>query len=287
MRSRSFLRHSRFDEIARLMVWKALGTKGLHLIRKGPLTETPDVSRACFIFLGGLHRSGTSLVHRILRGVDGVTGFEHTGVPEDEGQHLQTVVPSARELGGPGQFAFDPRAHLTEVDAEALGARANTLLREWCAYLDLSKPFAVEKSPPNLTRSRFLQALFPNSAFVFITRHPVPVALATTAKWRVDLKTAFDHWGVAHAIMLEDHLHLKRVRTLRYDDFVADPRVCLSPVFSGIGLDAEPALEPVADADAAYFERWDRLDQPVRDGISRLMADRHGEVLDRLGYRLP
>jgi len=287
MRSRSLLKRSRPDEIARLAVWKALGNAGLRLFRKPPLAQTPDVSRTCFVFLGGLHRSGTSLINRILRGADGVTGFEHTGVPEDEGQHLQTVVPSARALGGPGRFAFDPRAHMTEADAEALGQRASVLYREWGAYLDLSKPFAVEKSPPNLTRSRFLQALFPNSAFVFITRHPVPVALATAAKWRVDLKTAFDHWGVAHAIMLEDKPHLKLAWTLRYDDLVADPRACLSPILSGIGLHTEPAFEPVGDADAAYFEQWEGLAAPLRDDIAKLMKDRHGDLLDRLGYSFP
>ena len=45
------------------------------------------------VFVGGLHRSGTSLVHRCLASHPAVSGFSDTGVPEDEGQHLQTVYP--------------------------------------------------------------------------------------------------------------------------------------------------------------------------------------------------
>ena len=34
----------------------------------------------------------------------------------------------------------------------------------------------VEKSPPNIVRMRYLQALFPRASFVMILRHPVVVA---------------------------------------------------------------------------------------------------------------
>jgi Sulfotransferase family len=287
MRSRSLLRRSRSDEIAKLVVWKLFGTAGVRVFRRKPLAEVPDLSETCMVFLCGLHRSGTSLVHRMLRGADGVTSFTRTGVPEDEGQHLQTVFESARMLGGPGLFAFEPRAHLTETDAGELGNRVDLLKREWGAYLDFSKPFAIEKSPPNLTRSRFFQALFPNTAFVFITRHPVPVALATAAKWHVDPSRAFDHWGVAHKIMLEDVPLLKRVWTLRYESLVADPRACLEPVLAGLGLGADIALEPVVDANAEYFRKWEGLEPVARADIEALMSARHGDLLDRLGYTVP
>ncbi len=269
------------------MLWKAFGTAGVRMFRKAPLAAVPDVSETCFVFLCGLHRSGTSLLHRMLRGADGVTSFARTGVPEDEGQHLQTVFPSARALGGPGLFAFDARAHLTETESARLGDGVGLLLREWGAYLDLTKPFAIEKSPPNITRSRFFQAIFPNSAFVFITRHPVPVALATASKWRVDPVRAFDHWGRAHAIMLEDIPHLGRSWTLSYEAMVADPETCLAPVLSGLGLDQDLALEPVIDANAEYFEKWQSLDQSIRNDIVALMTDRYADVLDRFGYAFP
>ena len=45
----------------------------------------------------------------------------------------------------------------------------------------------LEKSPSNLLRARFLQALWPDCHFVFIVRHPLAHAYASAA------------WGTAHA----------------------------------------------------------------------------------------
>ena len=75
---------------------------------------SPSPRERRLLFVGGLHRSGTSLVHRCLTRHPEVSGFSGTGVPEDEGQHLQTVYPPAYAHGGPGRFGFDPDAHLTE-----------------------------------------------------------------------------------------------------------------------------------------------------------------------------
>ena len=62
-------------------------------------------NRRQLVFVGGLHRSGTSLVHRCLAGHPRVSGFRDTGVWEDEGQHLQTVYRPAAAHGGPGQIS--------------------------------------------------------------------------------------------------------------------------------------------------------------------------------------
>lgn len=66
------------------------------------------------IFIGGLHRSGTSLLHEILRRHPAVSGFANTGVPKDEGQHLQTVYPPASAFGGPGLFGFNRASFMNE-----------------------------------------------------------------------------------------------------------------------------------------------------------------------------
>ena len=53
-----------------------------------------------FVFICGLHKSGTSLLFRILRDHPDMSGFTNTGVPKDEGQHLQSVYPPAWRFGG-------------------------------------------------------------------------------------------------------------------------------------------------------------------------------------------
>ena len=58
------------------------------------------------IFICGLHRSGTSLLYKILKNQSQISGLEETKVVEDEGQHIQTVYPTALTYGGPGKFGF-------------------------------------------------------------------------------------------------------------------------------------------------------------------------------------
>jgi len=119
----------------------------------------PAVGRHQFVFLAGLHRSGTTLLARLLAAHPEMSGFSGTGVPADEGQHLQSVYPAAKKYGGPGRFGFAPESHLTEGSPLVSEASARKLFEEWSAHWDLSRPLLLEKSPPNLLKTRFLQAL--------------------------------------------------------------------------------------------------------------------------------
>ena len=84
-----------------------------------------------FVFVGGLHRSGTTLLARCLAEHPEVSGFSGTRAPEDEGQHLQNVYQPGRAHGGPGRFGFDPEAHLTETSALVSDASRARLLEQW------------------------------------------------------------------------------------------------------------------------------------------------------------
>ena len=65
-----------------------------------------DPARHRLLFVGGLHRSGTTLLADLIAAHPLTSGFANTGVPADEGQHLQDVYPSARAFGGPGRFGL-------------------------------------------------------------------------------------------------------------------------------------------------------------------------------------
>ena len=240
------------------------------------------------VLIGGMHRSGTSLLHRCLSAHPDASGFSGTGVEEDEGQHLQSVYPPGKRHGGPGRFGFDPAAHLTERSSLVSERNRARLLDEWGRHWDLSRPVLLEKSPPNLIRTRFLQAMFPGSRQIVVVRHPIAVACATQKWSRTSYTSLVEHWLVCHETLLADLEHVERLMVIRYEDFVADPDATLAAAFRFIGLEPRPSgLQVRGDVNAAYFQRWrshrwnpyKRFDT---DRATRQLAARAG----RFGYSL-
>jgi Sulfotransferase family len=220
-----------------------------------------DQDEAKHVFVCGLHRSGTTILAQKIAAMKGCTGFEGTGVVMDEGQYLQDIFPREAEHGGVGRFGFDPRSHLTEDSALLTSANISRLRRSWEAYWDKNKSIRVEKTPGNLLKTRFLQAAFPNSYFVVIKRHPVPVSLATQKWSRTSLHSLFRHWLRCHDIFNEDKGHLTRVLELSYEEYILNPAMLLAQIarFIGTGL-SDPLAESAVDAyNANYFRRWGEM----------------------------
>jgi hypothetical protein len=232
-----------------------------------------------FVFICGLHRSGTSLLFQLLREHSLVSGFHDTGVPEDEGQHLQTVFPPAKFFGGPGKFGFDKRSHLDEHSLLVSEENSNRLFTDWSRYWDLNKPILIEKSPPNLVRSRFLQALFPNSFFLLVLRHPIAVSFSTR-KWTGDgIESLIEHWLVCYEQFEADKSHLKNVHTVKYEHLVANPASTLANVFQF--FDLQPCESPkviYSDTNQKHFSNW---------GIEEEKRTAHLEPrIQKFGYSL-
>lgn len=258
------------------------------------------------LFVGGLHRSGTTPLTRWISEHQGVSAFSDTNAPEDEGQHLQDVYATAAAHGGPGRFALAPGAHLTEGSSLVSEESRRRIWSSWAPHWDLSKPVVVEKSPPNLVRTRFLQALFPDRAyFLMVVRHPIAVAYATkrwTRRYRwipapatrrvgalqADVHSLIRHWSAAHRTFLADAPHLDNVLLVRYEDLIASPGGQLATVMRFVGLEPEPANWEVRTAlNERYVERWRRHSStPVgRAYLRRVEAELEPEVRS-FGYSL-
>lgn len=235
-----------------------------------------DLPNHKLVFVCGLHRSGTSVLFQALREHPQISGFENTDSPEDEGMHLQTVYKPSGAYGGAGRFGFDDQAHLTEASVLVTEANRRKLSAEWRPYWDLEKPFLLEKSPPNLIRTRFLQAMFPQSYFIIFLRHPIAVSLATRRWYRtariytIRLQTVFAHWVVCHEIFDKDRQYLQRYIVMKYEDFVFDPAQSLQRVYAFLGMeDHPPTLEVRAGINEKYFGQWKKL---LEGRVSRYSA---------------
>ena len=239
------------------------------------------------IFIGGLHRSGTTLLARLLASHPDATGLSGTGVPEDEGQHIQDVYPPAERHGGTGRFALKAKAHLTEDSPLATAENAQRLWEAWRPYWDSDKRFLVEKSPPNIVMGRFLQQLYPRAAFVFIVRHPVTVTLATR-KWRkrTSLSRLMSNWFRAHERTSGDLGHLQQVHMVSYEWLITDPAAVMTELTEFLRM---PGTIDTSSVDAGgstrYEEEWKSL---LADGNRGAVKAYHrfGERARSYGYDL-
>lgn len=259
------------------------------------LKQTQDLVEAHqFVFICGLHRSGTTLLFRMLREHSAMSGFMNNKVAtewlalEDEGQFLQSVYPPGVVYGGPGRFAFAPEAHLTE-ESELLTPENKALLaHEWFPHWDLAKPYLLEKSPPNLVMTRFLQSVFPNSFFVIIERHPVAVALATE-KWSpTGMDSLIEHWLVAHETFETDRPHLQRVMTVKYETLVSEPAAALRGIYAFLKVEpCATTFDATTEHNQKYFARWRELEKdPETSASIQECITRHEKRVSAFGYSL-
>lgn len=211
------------------------------------------------IFVGGLHRSGTSLIHETLRSHPEISGFQNTGVPEDEGQHLQTVYLPARVFGGPGRFGFDEASFMDDQHPLATEYTSAEIFRQWSRHWNTARPYLIEKSPPNLVRTRFLQKIFPRASFVIVVRHPLAVSYATKKWSKTGIPSLLEHFFRCHERFRDDMPFLKKVLALRYEDFVREPDRTLCALFEWIGLEPISAHQEIkSEVNKTYFTQWER-----------------------------
>ncbi len=239
------------------------------------------------IFVCGLHRSGTSLLTKVLQRCEDIRGFERTHAIEDEGQHLQSVYPPDGEFGGPGAFGFAPEAHLTE-SSNLTEPKRRKLARQWSRYLSSNKKYYLEKSPPNLLKTRFLQTVFPNSKFIIVKRHPIAVSLATK-KWNKSwLPSLIRHWVHCHEIWERDREYIKEYLEIKYEDFTNDSSHTLDIIGQFVGLEnlddrclPDSEHEIKTGVNEKYFSLW--ASKGIERRLSELLYEKR---INKLGYSL-
>lgn len=241
------------------------------------------------IFIGGLHRSGTSVLAQTLGRHPEISALQNTGAAEDEGQHVQSVYKPARRYGGVGKFAYHPKMHMTEDSPLITDENRRKLFEEWAPYWDLTKPWLLEKSPPNLLKTRFLQAMFPEAAFIVVSRNPIATAYATR-QWipYMSLEHLLTHWLHAYDLFQADQPFLKRCHILKFEDFIANPEETLTGIYRFLGVtEAVVPLDLLPDPNAKYLAMWETLQNtPEGREIQTHLQDSFEDRLWPHGYSL-
>ena len=241
-----------------------------------------------YIFIGGLHRSGTSILNQIIGSSLKVSKHENTNKAEDEGQHFQTVYDSGKKHGGLGKFCFDKDYHYTEKSHLITNKNKKKLLNQWNKYWDTKNYIFVEKSPVNLIHTRFLQEFFKNTYFVIIIRHPLAVSRATinmlmkfNDQNTVDknLNNYFDHWLLGYDIFLNDSKYLKKHIMIKYEDLCENPKKIISKI--EFLLDeklniSKKNLDMLEDSNHKYF----------KEKISEKLINKYEDKFNKFGYSL-
>lgn len=250
--------------------------------------ETLIEPTAKFVFIGGLHRSGTTILTSILSQHPDISSFDNKMIPENEGQFLQTVYPPDRDYGGPGLFGFYKEAHLTENSELITEANRDKLLRQWSPFWDIEKSVFLEKSPSNLLRTRFLQQLFPNSKFIIVRRHPIAAALATQKWSKTSVTMLINHLLRCYETWDKDKSHIKNYMEVTYEQSCQDIGPTINRIFEFIGIESqtsglvESAQERVlSQINEKYFAKWRTL------GVERRLCELlYGKRVETQGYDL-
>jgi len=214
------------------------------------------------IFIVGLHRSGTTLLERILGGhsrvADGGETYAFTA---------QLALAADHRIDG----ALDAVAveRLRDADFDAIGAgylAASTWRRR-------GRPCFTEKLPSNFLNAGFIARALPGARILHMTRDPADTCFSILRTYFNHAAHAFDQASLAHyhgryrRLMRHWHAAMPgRVLDVAYDDLVNDTETTARRVFAFCGLPFEPgalaidrAGGTVATASHAH----------VRDGILR------------------
>lgn len=219
--------------------------------------NSPAIDR--FVFICGLHRSGTTLLERLLASRFDVA-YLRASVPESEGQHMQSVYRAANVYGGAGRFAFSREmpADLERLlsDPEACRAR---IIADWNRFVVGTSSTLLEKSPPNLTKIDWLRQVFPGARFVIMTRDP-RAASAATRKWsNTPLEELMRHWDTAYSQAVAQSRE-EDCTVLRYEDLCENQDGEISRIAAFLRLDArdssghiEERHRELTNSNAKYF----------------------------------
>lgn len=223
------------------------------------LDDQPIHTRS-FIFVGGMHKSGTSLMAATLGLHPAISSLQGTGVPRDEGQYVQTELKPDIYYGEL-LFGLSNECRLNELTLESFDQIGEKLFAQWSKYWDIRKPILLEKSPYNLVRTRFLQKLFTGTHFVMMIRDPrTSYMAARKTLGRITCKDYLRSWIDAYDTFFSDRPYLRSCIDVAYEDLISRPNETISRVLGLLSLDLQlPDVDVDLVTEMKYKVGWNEF----------------------------
>jgi hypothetical protein len=239
-----------------------------------------------WLFILGLNNSGTTLLVDLLKSHPAMRWLPN------EGQYLTGALPLPRAYGVPRNFSRRPDIfHWTE---KADPTPALRIQYDWALHFQQRPGILLEKSPPNILRSRWLQQNFRPSRFVTIIRHPYAVCEGIRRREGHTIEEATLHWVRSNELLLDDVKHLQYCLCVSYEELCLFPENHLEKLETFLGLDI-PLNRSVLTT-PRHIHNIDATPQLIRTfnerSVQQLSAadlaiiDRiAGPMMERLGYK--
>lgn len=195
----------------------------------GRLQQT--LSDKHYLFVSGATKSGTTLLANALDLSDRISFLKNNCGKIEEGQWLQNLYK-----WGKGKESFSETYHMTEAHPLVSLQSQIELFHTWQPYWDFSKPILAEKSPHNLIKTRFLQALFPKSQFVILIRNGIVQATGEALQTKRSPIDCSREWVSAYQILLGDLAKINKFHIVRYEDLTNRVAETFSEIWDFIGV---------------------------------------------------
>jgi len=215
------------------------------------------------IFIVGMHRSGTTLLERILGGhplvADGGESYAFTAQLDLAAGHKSVDALDATTL-----------ERIVGADFAAIGAG----FREASRWRVRGKPFLTEKLPANLLNAGFIAKALPQAKLLRVVRDPMDTCFSNLRTWFAGV-AAYSHDQAqlaGHYLRCERlarHLHEAmpgRILDVSYTDLVDDTEATMRRVFAFCGL---PFAPQALDVGRASGDVSTASTTSVREGILR------------------
>lgn len=250
--------------------------------------EQPSVP----IFIVGMHRSGTTLLERMLSGHSQVGDAGETSA-------FDAQLQFATDHAMPGRYDAETVRRARDADFDLVARR----YAESARWLSRGKPWFTEKLPMNFWNVGFIAKALPQAKVLHLVRDPVDTCFSNLrtlfagvaaysyvqpelAGFYLQYRRMMDHWRTVAP---------DRILDVHYDELVQNPEAVAARVAAFCGLEYQPALVDigrssgrVATASASLARQGIRRDrgqlwrsyekylQPLRDALAPAYAAGQG-----------